>query len=65
MGIIPENVNFVLPFEFATCSHSLMDRISDSGSDGYGSNPYGGTDDGGRAPVTVPAADLRSAAFAS
>ena len=28
-----------LPF----CSHSLMDRISDSGSDGLGSNPDGST----------------------
>ena len=25
------------------CSHSLMDRISDSGSDGLGSNPDGST----------------------
>ena len=25
------------------CPHSLMDRISDSGSDGRGSNPLGGT----------------------
>ena len=33
-----------------------MDRISDSGSDGYGSNPYGGTGDGGSAPITPPAA---------
>lgn len=30
---------FPVPF----CSHSLMDRISDSGSDGLGSNPDGST----------------------
>ena len=30
---------------------SLMDRISDSGSDDHGSNPCGGTDFGGRCPL--------------
>ena len=56
MGIIPENVNFVLQFQFATCSHSLMDRISDSGSDGLGSNPDGST--------KIPGASSRSGDFA-
>lgn len=30
-------------FPIFQCSHSLMDRISDSGSDGLGSNPDGST----------------------
>ena len=35
---------------------SLMDRISDSGSDDHGSNPCGGTDFRGRCPLLSPAA---------
>gem|GEM_PF-4365856 len=35
---------------------SLMDRISDSGSDDHGSNPCGGTDFRGLCPLRTPAA---------
>ena len=40
-----------------------MDRISDSGSDGYGSNPYGGTGDGGSAPITKKGAQTSAFLF--
>ena len=47
-------VYICLPF----CPYSLMDRISDSGSDGCGSIPHGGTSRGlranARSPLLVP-----------